>query len=126
MVALLLCATAEAQQARLSMHRVDNTQSRVTLTWQAEVEQDVAGYEISRRTPTSTGVVLLSTLTAHGAGKPYLYTDAELYKDVSAIAEYQLAVVFRNGTRQLLFTEQVNYTSTGLRRTWGSLKAMFQ
>ncbi len=123
---LLLCGGAVAQQARLAGHKVENVQNRVLVTWQAELEVDVAAYELRRRTPTSTGFVLLTTVAAQGAGKSYAFTDADLYKEISAMADYELTAVYRNGTRQLLFTAQVNYTTTGLRRTWGSLKAMFQ
>ena len=125
-LSLLLCGAASAQQARLASHKVENVQNRVLVTWQTEVEVDVAAYEIRRRTPTSTGFVLLTTVQAQGAGKPYAYTDGDLYKEISAMADYELTAVYHNGTRQLLFTAQVNYTTTGLRRTWGSLKAMFQ
>lgn len=126
MIALLLCGAASAQQARLASHKVEKVQNRVTVTWQTELEQDVEGYELMRKTPTSTNYVALSKLPAHGPNKAYSYTDNELYKEASAMADYQLVVVYRNGVRQTLFTAQVNYTSTGLRRTWGSLKAMFQ
>ena len=126
-MALLLCGAAQAQQVRLaSPPKVEKVQNRVTLTWQAETEQEVAAYEIQRKTPTSMGHVLLHTLPAHGPGKAYTYTDADLYKEVSALADYQLVAVYRNGSRQAIFNVQVNYTTTGLRRTWGSLKAMFQ
>ena len=126
-MALLLCGAAQAQQVRLAgPPKVEKVQNRVTLTWQAETEQDVAAYEIQRKTPTSTGHILLHTLPAHGPGKTYTYTDADLYKEVSALADYQLVAVYRDGSRQSIFNVQVNYTTTGLRRTWGSLKAMFQ
>lgn len=126
LMALLLCGTAAAQGARLGQHEARTEGTRVVLTWQTEAEPDVVAYEIFRRTPTSTGFVLLHTLAAHGAGKPYVFTDTNLYKEASALAEYRVEAVYRAGTRQSLFTEQVNYTTTGIRRTWGSLKAMFQ
>ncbi len=124
---LLFCGTVAAQQTvQLEYKRVEQVQNRVMLIWQTVAEPGVAAYEIRRRTPTSMGLVLLQTVAAHGVGKPYTYTDTELYKETSDMADYDVTAVYQNGTRSALFTAQVNYTTTGLRRTWGSLKAMFQ
>jgi hypothetical protein len=35
-------------------------------------------------------------------------------------------VVYSNGLREVLASKSLNYTSTPLRRSWGSIKAMFQ
>lgn len=127
LLGLLLCGAVAAQQGpRVAQHEVRNEGTRVVLAWTMEQEATVAAFEIHRRTPTSTGFVLLHTLASHGPGKPYGYTDATLYKETSALAEYAIWAVQRDGTRVALFSEQVNYTTTGIRRTWGSLKAMFQ
>ncbi len=127
LMCLLLCGSAAAQQtARVSMHEVRTEGTRVVLTWQTELEPDVKAFEIHRNTPTSTDFVLLHTVNAHGPAKPYVYTDLNLYKGASSLAEYKVVAVYRSGVRQDLFSEKVNYTSTGIRRTWGSLKAMFQ
>ncbi len=122
--------TAHAQQAKLLSQKVEKVQNRVAVTWEMEVEVGVKRYELRRRTSASPAFVLLATISPQGPSRPYQYVDAELYKDASQMADYELTAVLtvanQSEVRQTLFTAQVNYTSTGLRRTWGSLKAMFQ
>ena len=123
----LSAPVALAQSVRLGTWRVDKERSQVRLVWQTETEAGVQSFEVRRRAPTSGSEFLsLGEVRSHGAGRAYDFTDDDLYKNAQSMAEYQVWVVFTNGVKQPLFSTQVNYTSTGLRRTWGSLKAMFQ
>jgi hypothetical protein len=123
----IVVPAALAQSVRLGAWRVEKERAQVKLVWQTEAEAGVQSYEVRRRAPTSGSEFLsLGDVRSHGAGRTYDFTDDDLYKNAQAMAQYQVWVVFTNGVRQPLFTAEVNYTSTGLRRTWGSLKAMFQ
>jgi len=123
----LSAPVALAQSVRLDTWRVDKDRAQVHLVWQTQAESGVQGYEVRRRAPTSGSEFMsLGEVRGHGAGRAYDYTDDDLYKNAQSMAEYQVWVVFTTGVKQPLFSAQVNYTTTGLRRTWGSLKAMFQ
>ncbi len=129
LVLLLASAPAAfAQSVRLDSWRVDKDRAQVRLVWETQTEASVQGYEIRRRAVATGGeFAALGELRSHGPASPYTFTDDDLYKaSGQQMAEYQVWVVFTNGGKQSLFSAQVNYTSTGLRRTWGSLKAMFQ
>lgn len=127
LVLALGAPVALAQSVRLGEWRVEKERAQVKLVWQTVTEAGVQGFEVRRRAPTSGSEFFsLGEVRSHGAGRTYDFTDDDLYKNAQAMAQYQVWVVFTNGVRQPLFTAEVNYTSTGLRRTWGSLKAMFQ
>jgi hypothetical protein len=97
------------------------------ITWQADKEEGVYAYEIRRRTPFSRDNFLkVEEVKAHGVNKPYLFRDTQAYKSASDQVEYRLEVVYSNGLREVLASKSLNYTSTPLRRSWGSIKAMFQ
>ncbi len=101
----------------------------VKVVWETEVEQEVYGYEIQRRTPYSNGqfATLNDTpIAAVGVGKPYTYEDGQLYKAASEPVDYRLVAIFTDGSRKNLYEAKINYTPTAVRRTWGSIKAMFQ
>lgn len=130
-LALLVCVAAPgaAQDGvRLASFRARPETNGVRLEWTMEAEPGVVAFDLRRRTPTSNGAyVTVATVRPHGASRLYEFVDGTLYKDTgAALAEYQLEATFAGGVRIELRTAQVNYTTTGIRRTWGSIKAMFQ
>ena len=110
----------------LSYFNVNREGNNFVVTWEAETEEDVRSYELYRKTSYAATFSSIQTLTAHGPGKEYKFEDNQVYKAASEQVDYRLEVVFRNGLRQQVAEKQVNYTPTAIRRTWGSIKAMFQ
>lgn len=125
---LLAVAGMGFSGVKLSFFKVETEAGRnFILSWQAEQEDDVHRYEVYRRTIHSNGeFVKLHELRAHGPNKPYQFRDDQVYKASSEQVDYRLEVVFTSGVRQILAQQSVNYTPTAIRRTWGSIKAMFQ
>lgn len=116
-----------AQSVRLGEQRVEQREARVFVTWRTDTEVGVQAYEVLRRSAaTGSEFRRLGSVAAHGTGRTYEFVDDDLFKNASSMADYQVVAVLASGVRQTLFGAQVNYTTTGLRRTWGSLKAMFQ
>ncbi|SHK61387.1 hypothetical protein [Rhodothermus profundi] len=111
----------------LAFFKVTAEGNDLVVTWQANREEGVQRYELRRRTPASKGrYVLIAQIAPQGVGKPYRYVDRQVYKQAADEVAYQLWVIYGNGTAQLLAEQAVNYTPTAVRRTWGSIKAMFQ
>ncbi len=111
----------------LVFFRVATEGNDLVVTWQANREDGVQRYELRRRTPASKGrYVLIAQVAPQGAGKPYRYVDRQVYKQPADEVAYQLWVIFTDGTARQLAEQAVNYTPTAVRRTWGSIKAMFQ
>ncbi len=92
--------------------------------WAAESEDDLDRYEIevSAELGARTRVVEVEPL---GAQHPYVFRDDDLYKGAEVV-QYTLYAVLDDGGRQLVGSKQIAYTPTAVRRTWGSIKAMFQ
>ena len=126
---LVVCLGAWAfpGAVELAFFRVATEGNDLVVTWQANREDGVQRYELRRRTPASKGqYVLIEQVAPQGVGKPYRYVDRHVYKQPADEVAYQLWVVFTDGTAQQLAEQAVNYTPTAVRRTWGSIKAMFQ
>ena len=126
LVLLLAGAGLGAGSVKLDYFKVDRQGNNFIVTWKAELEQDVRTYELHRKTTYATEFVALQSFSAHGAGKEYQFKDDQVYKSASEQVDYRLEVVFTNGLRQQIAERKVNYTPTAIRRTWGSIKAMFQ
>lgn len=125
--ALVLTAASFGYGVKLEYFQVVPEGRDFVIKWQMETEDEVRGYELTRRTPYSNQqFVKVQELSAHGIGIPYQFRDDQVYKSASDQLDYRLEVVYENGLREVVLTQSVNYTSTAIRRTWGSIKAMFQ
>ncbi len=115
-------------EVRLKYFRVDEQGSEFLLTWETDVEQELRAFEVQRKTAFSGGqFVVVKEYEPHGTARQYLFTDDQVFKsaDTQDIVDYRLVAVYQSGAREILASKSVNYTSTALRRTWGSIKAMF-
>lgn len=111
---------------RLSYFNVEAQGNEFVVTWQSDIEDEVVTYELHRRTSTTNNnFVLVDTHTAHGVGRAYTLRDSQVFKVAGELIDYRLQAVFSDGSRQVLVVRSVNYTPTAIRRTWGSIKAMF-
>jgi len=126
-VILLTGATMFAGRVRVSSFTIQEQGRDFIISWQSDVEEDVRQYEIARKTPYSNDqFVRVYETPAHGVNKLYSFKDNQVFKAGSDKVDYQLEVVYSNGVREIVKTQSMNYTTTAVRRTWGSLKAMFQ
>ena len=126
---LVLAAAGPAfnGSAELAFFKAEAQNGAVVLSWQTKAETEVQRFELWRKTFYSTSHVQLDqAFDAHGPGKPYRYVDDEVYKADSELVNYELRVVYKDGSRATLNAIDFNYTTTAVRRTWGSIKAMFQ
>ncbi|MFT5142543.1 MAG: hypothetical protein ACI80V_000463 [Rhodothermales bacterium] len=124
---LVLSAASMGYGVKLEFFEITPNGKDFTVKWQMETEDEVREYELTRRTPYSNQqFVAVQALHAHGVGLPYQFVDDQVYKMASEQVDYRLEVIYENGLREVVVTQSVNYTSTAIRRTWGSIKAMFQ
>ena len=124
---LVLTATSFGYGVKLEYFQIVPEGRDFVVKWQMETEDEVREYELTRRTPYSNQqFVKVEGLVAHGTGVPYEFRDDQVYKSAADQLDYRLEVVYQNGLREVVLTQSVNYTSTAIRRTWGSIKAMFQ
>ena len=116
-----------SSSVQLNFFKVESEGSDFVVTWQADLEDGVREYELLRKTTLSHDqFVQAYAVSPHGTGKAYTYRDTQVYKSGAEQLDYRLDVVYTNGVRETLSTKSINYTSTAVRRTWGSLKALFQ
>ena len=98
----------------------------IVVTWEASVETDVREYVLERRTAFDSQFVEMARMNVHGANSPYIYRDERLFKVEAEQVSYRLRMIGSGGSL-LGVTDPitVDYTPTAVRRTWGSIKAMF-
>lgn len=105
--------------------------NEIVATWKLSDMSSVTEFELERKMNSSNWVTIhklqiTDAIIASGK-KEFQFTDDQVYKNAEtmAIAEYKLRVKHRDNTSREI-TAQVQYTTSAVRRTWGSIKSMFQ
>ncbi len=100
--------------------------SDIVVSWEASVETDVGEYVLERRTIFDSQFLEMARLKAHGPNIPYTYRDERVFKVQAEQVSYRLRMIDGQGSLVAVTDPiTVDYTPTAVRRTWGSIKAMF-
>jgi hypothetical protein len=98
----------------------------VTIHWITDQEPSVARFEVQRRSGTDGAFTTIGTLDPKGPSL-YEFVDNTAFRKVTTLYQYRIVVVFNNGSAPVVSTAiSVSHTVSGVRRTWGSIKAMFR
>ena len=98
----------------------------VTLHWYTEDESNVARFEMERRSGTEGEFASIGTVDPKGSSL-YEFVDNSAFRKIVSLYQYRIKIVSSNGTPATYSTiVTVNHTVSGVRRTWGSIKAMFR
>ncbi len=117
---------------KLSSKGIVNQNDDIVLSWTAAEEVDVVRYEVHRRSRMSNDTfVKIATLSPHGPNLPYEFRDSQVYKTSDNQVYYKVLAVYTEtaGGPEIEYAitfDPVSYSATAVRRTWGSIKAMFQ
>ncbi len=98
--------------------------TNIIVRWMSESEIDVRGYQVERRAGTDGPFVLLTTpyIPAKGDGATYEFVDNAAYRVTDNLYQYRITAIGNNAT----YYVTVNHRVSDVRRTWGSIKAMFR
>ncbi len=113
-------------QVVLSRFEARTQGNDIVVEWETRVEQEVKTYVLERKTQYDVAFREIKRFTPHGPQKKYRYRDTHVYKNTAEQVYYRLRILYKDGTIQLIDPIATDYTSTAVRRTWGSIKAMFQ
>ncbi|HEY5565178.1 MAG TPA: hypothetical protein VIL33_06280 [Rhodothermia bacterium] len=97
----------------------------IVVSWQASVETDVSEYVLERKTQFDAQFVEMARFQPRGANQLYNYRDERVFKVQSETVSYRLRIVDSDNSFVVTDAITIDYTPTAVRRTWGSIKAMF-
>ena len=98
----------------------------ILLEWKTGTEDNLARFEIERAASDPNNFVQIGTISAIGSNSYYYYRD-ELSGNFSIpIYYYRLKLVNNNGSYTYSQTISVTHIISGVRSTWGSIKAIFR
>lgn len=102
--------------------------TNIVVRWTSETELDVSGYRVERRAgPEGSPFVLLTSpdIAPRGDNAFYEFTDNAAYRTNDNIYVYRVTAVSRSGQSNAYYVTVSHHVSS-VRRTWGSIKAMFR
>lgn len=98
--------------------------SSIVVRWISEDEREVRGYMVERRAGVDGPFVQLTDpfLVPRGNGVSYEYIDSSVFRVNDNLYQYRITCVGNGVT----YYVTVNHRVSSVRRTWGSIKAMFR
>jgi hypothetical protein len=101
--------------------------SYITLQWVSQDEAGVLRYELERRAGTNGQFVTIEQVAPRGNNIAYAYVDQTPFmRTTESIYYYRINVVYANGSSVYYGPITVSHSVSSVRRTWGSIKAMFR
>jgi hypothetical protein len=125
----IVCATASfAQVIKLSPPpRAYSDGSNIILQWNTEDETNVTRFIIERRAGTSGPFIQVRSIEPKGPSM-YEFVDNTAFRSTATLYQYQIRIKFANGIpdKELEQPVSVSHSVNSVKRTWGSIKAMFR
>jgi len=104
----------------------DSNGDNIVLNWQSTTEQNVKHYEILRG-PDKDNLSLLTSVNAKGDNSNYTFIDESAYKTTESFYAYALVIVDNDGSKSSPIHTFVSHAGVStVKRTWGSIKALFR
>jgi hypothetical protein len=122
---VLLAVTALYAGAYLEYFQGRSEGDDIRLEWKTGEEVNLQNFKIERKTPQNS-FVEIATVQPKGNNSYYSYLDQSAYKMSGLIFIYRLKIVDTNGQASYSNEVTVSHNVSGVKRTWGSIKAMFR
>ncbi|MGA9120289.1 MAG: hypothetical protein WB699_13075 [Bacteroidota bacterium] len=102
----------------------------VLIRWTTNDETGVSAFRIERSLPDGSGfIVLVQRLPAKGSGQTYQFVDETAFRTTDSFYRYRVTPIDEVGSEvggQQFYTGLISSRVSSVRRTWGSIKAMFR
>jgi len=116
-------STVQAQIIRDFTATVDG--NRAILQWSSVSEAGVLLYRV-QRSFDGTNFHDVANIDPRGDRQDYRYVDDDLFKGQMRTYYYRLEIVMSDGERFYSPVVEVVFDSSNIKRTWGSIKALFR
>ena len=123
-IPFLIIATVYAG-AYIEYFRGSSESEDVRLEWQTSEESNLQKFVIERQTPQSS-FSEIATILPKGDNSYYSFLDQNAYKTNDMVFVYHLKIVENNGMVTYSQKITVSHSISGVKRTWGSIKAYFR
>jgi hypothetical protein len=100
--------------------------NNVTVQWGSTDETSIVEFEVERRNGTSGDFMVIANVQKKGSNSFYEYIDKSAFKTTGTIYQYRIKIILKQGSVDYSSVITVSHNVSSVKRTWGSLKAMFR
>ena len=124
LIVLFVIATAFGG-AYLDYFHGESSGDNVRLEWKTGDENNLDYFAVERKT-LQTSFTEIASVEPKGSNSIYTYVDQSVYKPTDTIFIYRLKIV--DNDNQVSYSSEitVSHSISGVKHTWGSIKAMFR
>jgi len=98
----------------------------IVIEWRTEKEVNIKNFVIQRKVVNVEQYSDIAEMNPKGDNSYYQFVDETAYKSSDAIYVYRLKIVDTNSDISYSSEITVSHSVSGVKRTWGSIKAMFR
>lgn len=124
--ALILTSVAFSGVIRVGTLQARSDGSNVTIQWGSTDESSIKEFIIERRSGTVGEFVAIAVIAKQGSNSFYEFIDKSAFKTTGSIYQYRINAVATSGGSEISNIMTVSHNVSSVKRTWGSLKAMFR
>jgi len=123
----LCCAAVASAGVLKGQPTARSNGSSIAVHWDSDDETGVVGYEIARKVGwDGQYIVLVPSYKARGSNQPYDFVDDSAFRTTGTYYEYRITALYSSGARSDPYEVGVSHTVNSVKKTWGSIKAMFR
>ncbi len=116
-------AGAIIKEGTLQAHSDGNN---VTIQWGTTEEVSLSEFVVERQSGSEGGFILIGSVAPKGNNSFYEFVDQTAFKAITSVYQYRIKIVSQDGSYTYSKTVTVSHNVSSVKRTWGSLKAMFR
>ena len=96
----------------------------IIVSWKSADETGVTNYTIDRKAGITGSFIRVGEKTPLGPGSDYSFRDKSVFRTTGTFYQYRVTVVTSGGPAE--YYVSIDHSVSSVRRTWGSIKAMFR
>ena len=98
----------------------------ITLKWQTTQESNLSYFVVERKSISGSFGVVSETILSTGNNSSYEFVDENAFKSSDAVFIYRLKII--DVDNQVTYSGEISVTHSvsSVKRTWGSIKALFR
>jgi hypothetical protein len=112
--------------AFLEYFHANSDSDNIVLSWRTRSESNMNMFEIERKSSQNGSFSSLAQITPKGSNSTYTYTDRSAFKSSATTYIYRLKISDGSGNPGYSQEVEVKHSVSSVKRTWGSIKAMFR
>ncbi|MGE5353560.1 MAG: hypothetical protein ACM3P0_15855 [Acidobacteriota bacterium] len=126
-IAAAFCAGTIIAGALVFDFNASRDGENIKVEWRTTEESNLQDFAIERKAGNSSDFHEITRVRPRGSNSYYSYTDQSAYKSTASFYTYRLAIYEQSGNVNYINAPHGVFPSvSGVKRTWGSIKAMFR